>query len=112
MGATLFVNNYYSSNFLGEYLLQRKTYMCGTVRVDRKNLPKTVMKAKLKRGEIKALQSKKGVKVFNWKDKRNVITLSTIPEHDATLIDTGKVTRTGVLLKKPQSVLDYNVCKK
>ncbi|XP_064090806.1 piggyBac transposable element-derived protein 4-like [Macrobrachium nipponense] len=98
--------------FLGEYLLQRKTYLCGTVRVNRKYLPKSVTKAKLKRGEIKALENKNGLKVFNWKDKRYVVTLSTVPEHDATLINTGKVTRTGLPIKKPQSVLDYNKCKK
>ena len=52
------------------------------------------------------------MKIFNWKDKRNVVTLSTVPEHDVTLIDTGKVTRTGLPIKKPPSMLDYNKCKK
>ena len=46
------------------------------------------MKAKLKKGEIKALENN-GIKVFNWKDKRNVITVSTTPEHDANLVEVG-----------------------
>ena len=112
MGVTLFPDNFYTSNSLAEYLLQHKTYLCGTVKVNRKSLPKTVLKAKLKRGKIKALESDKGVKVFNWKDKRNVVTLSTVPEHDNTLVDTTKVSRASEPIKKPQSVLDYNKCKK
>ena len=76
---TLFADNFYTFNYLTEYLLQHKTYQCGTVRVNRKNLPKTVLKAKMKRGEIKAPERDKGVKVFNWKDKQNFVTLSTVP---------------------------------
>ena len=65
VGVTLFADNFYTSNFLTEYLLQHKTYLCGTVRVNRKNFLKTVLKVKPKRGKIKALESDKGVKVFN-----------------------------------------------
>ena len=71
-----------------------------------------MLKAKLKRGEIKAVESDKGVKIFNWKDKQNVVTLSTVPEHDDTLVDTGRVSRANELIKKTQSVLDYDKCKK
>ncbi|KAF2349793.1 PiggyBac transposable element-derived protein, partial [Trinorchestia longiramus] len=42
MGTTLFADNFYTSNSLAEYLLQHKTYMYGTVGVNRRNLPKTV----------------------------------------------------------------------
>ncbi|KAF2364253.1 PiggyBac transposable element-derived protein [Trinorchestia longiramus] len=41
-----------------------------------------------------------------------LVQISTVPEHDASLIQTGKKTRQGVEVKKPQSVLDYNVAKK
>ena len=112
MGVTLLADNFHTSNFLAEYLLQHKTYLCGTVRVNRKNLPKTVLKSKLKRSKIKALESDKGVKIFNWKDKRNVVTLLTVPEHDDALVDTGQVSIANEPIKKPQSVLDYTKCKR
>ena len=45
--------------------------------------------------------------MFNWKDKRNVITVSTVPEHDASLVEVRDKK-----IKKPKSVLDYNRTKK
>ena len=57
-------------------------------------------------------QKAKGVKIFNWKDKRNVLTLSTIPEHSGELVPSGRRTRTNVEILKPSSVLDYNAAKK
>ena len=51
-GYTLFTDNYYTSLPLAKYLLSHKTYLCGTVRGNRKGLPSEVTKAKLKRGEI------------------------------------------------------------
>ena len=75
-----------TSHSLAKYLLTHKTYMCGTVRKNLKPFPHEVMKAKLKKGEIMALENN-GIKVFNWKDKQNVITVSTIPEHDANLVE-------------------------
>ncbi|KAF2364254.1 PiggyBac transposable element-derived protein [Trinorchestia longiramus] len=111
IGATIFMDNYYTSIPLAKFLLSRKTYMCGTARANQKHLPTRVIRKKLRKGEIAAAE-KDQIKVFNWKDKRNVITVSTVPEHDASLIQTGKKTRQGVEVKKPQSVLDYNVAKK
>ena len=111
-GSTLFTDNYYTSNVLAEHLLTKKTYICGTVRTNRKGLPSDVTKAKLKKGELKGMESDKGVKIFNWKDKRNVLTLSSVPEHSNELVDTGKMSRGGVPIRKPQSVLDYNGAKK
>ena len=61
---------------------------------------------------MKGLESNTGVKVFNWKDKRTVLTLSTIPEHETKLVASGKSSRSGDQIKKPQSVLEYNNAKK
>ena len=66
----------------------------------RKGLPKEVTKAKIKKGDIASLENGKGIKVFNWKDKRNILLLSTVPEHDDKLIATGKVSRNGEEKKK------------
>lgn len=86
--------------------------MCGTVRASRKGLPKEVTKAKIKKGEVAALENDDGNKVFNWKDKRNVLSLSTVPEHDDNLIATGSTLKTGEQIKKPQCVIEYNNAKK
>ena len=68
-GVTLYTDNFYTSNPLGDYLLSHKTYMCGTVRASHKGLPKEVTKAKIKKGDIASLENGKGIKVFNCKDK-------------------------------------------
>ena len=78
----LYTNNYYTSLKLAQHLLSCKTYLCGTVRPHRKGLPHVVTKARLERGEKKGLQNEDGIKMFNWKDKRTVLTLSSLPEHD------------------------------
>ena len=57
-------------------------------------------------------QNDKGVKVFHWKDKRSVLTLSTVPEHDDAFIPTGKRARNGDIAVKPKSVVEYNKTKK
>ena len=111
-GATVFADNFYSSVPLAEKLLEEKTYYCGTLRQNRKFVPKSVLHAKLKKGETVCKQNASGVKASNWKDKRNVLTLSTIPEHTGELIATGKKSRSGNDILKPGSVLDYNKAKK
>lgn len=57
---TLYTDNFYTSLPLTDYLLVRKTYLCGTVRASRKELPQ--VKAKPKIREIISLGSNKGIK--------------------------------------------------
>lgn len=45
-------------------------------------------------------------------DKRPVSMLTTCPNHDTTLIETGKTERNGTPVRKPQCILDYNNAKK
>ncbi|KAJ8728606.1 hypothetical protein PYW07_006302 [Mythimna separata] len=47
-------------------------HLVGTVRKNRKGLPKEVIDAKLKRGEYKAAESNDGITCLKWKDKRDV----------------------------------------
>lgn len=102
LGMTLYCDNFYTSIPLAEYLLTQKTYLCGTVRTSCKGLSREVTKAKVKKGEVVSLQNDNGVKVFHGKDKRSVLTLTTVPEHDDTLIPTGKTTRNGEDITKPK----------
>ena len=111
-GTTVYADNFYTSVPIAEKHLDEHTYYCGTLRKNRKQVPKSFQNAKLKKGEMISQQNAKGVKLFNWKDKRNVLTPSTIPEHSGELVPSGKRTRTNVEILKPNSVLDCNAAKK
>ena len=47
-GHHVYMDNYYTSPELFSELYYRQTYACGTVRTNRKGLPETVKKAKVK----------------------------------------------------------------
>ncbi|KAF2346739.1 PiggyBac transposable element-derived protein [Trinorchestia longiramus] len=102
----------YLYKYFPEYLLENKTYYCGTLRKNCKHCPKVVTEARVKTGSIISRQNEKGVKVLNWRDKRNVLMLSTIPEHSSDLKSTGRKNRKGIPVMKPQPVIDYNAAKK
>jgi hypothetical protein len=69
------------------------------------------MSAKLIRGKVTGKMNSKGVKICHWKDKRDVFTLSTCPEHDVQLLPTGKKNRMGEEVMKPACITDYNAAK-
>jgi hypothetical protein len=50
-GRSLFMDNYYNSAHLTEMLLEKKTFVTGTLRSKRKNNPEDVIDKKLKKGE-------------------------------------------------------------
>lgn len=110
-GRILFCDNFYTNVQIGEFLAQKNTKICGTYRNNRKCYPKDLKAKKLKKGNVLGVQ-KKMIKVIKWMDKRPVSILSSCPEHDATLIDTGRTERKGLTNKKPQCVMDYNNAKK
>ncbi|KAK9695310.1 Transposase IS4 [Popillia japonica] len=104
-GATLFTDNWYTSVELAENLLARNTHLVGTLRRNRKGLPVEVVSAKLKKGEIIA-REKNGIVVLKWKDKRDVLMLTT--KHDDTMTEIpGRVENRS----KPQAAIDYNKAK-
>ena len=72
-----FCRQFLHEHELARSLLKSKTHLVGTFRANRKHLPKVVMHAKLKRGEIAAREYQKGVVVLKWKDVRDVRVLST-----------------------------------
>ena len=49
-GYHVFTDNWYSSVTLTKYMSDRKTYITGTLRADRKHQPEAVSKKKLKKG--------------------------------------------------------------
>ena len=104
-GHALYVDNFYTSVPLAEALLNRKTLLCGTVRKNRKHLPKKVISTKLKKGQH--IAERKGRMVFEkWQDKREVLMLST--HHSGKMVESTRRSRLGNKKKKTESVLSYN----
>ncbi|KAJ8968439.1 hypothetical protein NQ314_002298 [Rhamnusium bicolor] len=79
-GHTVYLDNFYTSVPLAEALFKEKTGCVGTLRENRRENLKDVVKKKNKKGEV--VWKKKGpVLVTNWRDKRNVRMISTKHKH-------------------------------
>jgi hypothetical protein len=76
-GHTIATDNWYTSLDLAYELLKKETHLLGTVRKNRRGLPKKVTEKKLKPGEFIAQENEDGITVLKWKDKRDVLMLST-----------------------------------
>jgi len=101
------VANWYTSVNLAKKLIEKDTHLIGTLRNNRKDTPKEVVFKKLKRGECVAKENKEGVTVLKWKEKRDVLLLST--KHTLQM----ETVRTkSKIVSKPTIVIDYNAGKK
>ena len=102
-GHVIYVDNFYSIPALFGHLFSKATGACGTVRPNRKEMPKFTKK--LKRGEIDYYHSDE-LLALTWHDKRDVHMLSTV--HTPIIVDTNKVHhKTKEIIRKPQCVTDY-----
>lgn len=110
-GRTLFVDNFYSSVQLCKDLLSLETYLCGTLRSNRRGNPVGVSSKKLKKGDVYGEQNSDGIRVMKWVDKRPVLMISSVPSHKPELKATG-VKRRGEDVTKPLAVIAYNKAKK
>lgn len=106
MGRTIYTDNFYSSVSLAHELQKRKTHLVGTLRTNRKYNPTDVVKAKLEKYQSTSLQSNTGCTVLKWKDKKDVLVIST--KHDNSMTP---VIRRREQIEKPTIILDYNKCK-
>lgn len=111
-GYTLFLDNWYSSPKIFEFLLTHDTNAIGTVRSNRKNMPKDLTELKLKKGE-RGARSSRGILALKWSDRKDVYLLSTKHANEQ-MTDTGKKTiRRGGKIEpnnamKPKCVIEYN----
>lgn len=105
-GRTLCTDNYYTSVSLANALLQQHTHLIGTLRINRKFNPKDVINKKLKTGESTAAESNLGIIVQKWKDRRDVLILST--KFTDEMITIKKRTRD---IHKPKNIIEYNKYK-
>ena len=70
LGHKIFMDNYFTSPTLFDDLFQRKINVCGTVRHDRRGMPRDIgpKSLKMKRGDI-ATQVRGTLRAVRWKDK-------------------------------------------
>ncbi|XP_049878455.1 piggyBac transposable element-derived protein 2-like [Pectinophora gossypiella] len=106
LGHTVSTDNWYTSLDLANELIDRSTHLVGTLRKNRKGLPKQVIGAKLKRGESVAMENERGITVLHWKDKRSVFMLST--KHSKGF---ASVHKKGKVFRKPKMIIAYNRAK-
>ncbi|KAL6416514.1 hypothetical protein ACFW04_013400 [Cataglyphis niger] len=105
-GHTICTDNWYTSVNLAEKLIDMHTHLLGTLRKNRRDNPKEVVAQKLKRGDVIARENKNGVTVLKWKDKRDVLMLSTKHSAEMTTIQKRNCTK-----EKPRMVVEYNLGK-
>ncbi|XP_039300901.1 piggyBac transposable element-derived protein 1-like [Nilaparvata lugens] len=103
MGRTLYVDNWYTSVRLADALLQKNTHLVGTLRKNRKFNPPNVVNKSLRRGEITAQKNNKNIVILKWKDRRDVLMLSTKHVDNMQTVE-----KRGREVTKPAAVFDYN----
>ncbi|XP_054720540.1 piggyBac transposable element-derived protein 4-like [Uloborus diversus] len=102
-GHCLITDNFYTSPELAEILIKHKTDTYGTMKTNRKDLPKEIRDKNSKEENITAFHRGK-IMVMKWQDKKPVTMLSTV--HAVKFQEFEKRNKT---VKKPEAVLDYNI---
>ena len=95
---------WYSSPTLFKILINCKTNAVGTVRSNRKYMPKDFITTKLKRGEYR-MRSCNGILALKWEDKRDVHIFST--KHEKVEMTEQCKNQFNPTLK-PKYVIEYN----
>ena len=88
-GHHVYMDNYYSGPMLYNDLRKKGIGACGTVRLNRKGIPKEWSKKgmkgeKLRKGEVRKKDLGDQLTAFQWQDKRLVTMISTIHGDDMT----------------------------
>ena len=103
-GYIVYTNNFYSSPALFKALTDSGFGACGIARKDRRGIPKSVSTANLQKGEIQSTRDD-GILSLKWRDKRDVLMLSTFCED--TMVGKSRRSRTAVgveTIQKPRVV--------
>lgn len=103
-GHVLYIDNWYTSPHLVEFLHENQTGTCGTVRGNRKGLP--TFQKKLNKNEIDVFHTNVQLAI-KWHDKRDVHILTTVATAEMKDIDKKDVV-TKEIIKKPDCIIDYN----
>lgn len=101
-GHHIYLDNFYNSIQLSEYLLSRKTHSTGTLRKNRNRNPRKVIHAKVPKGE-QVWAERNNIRVSKWKDKRIVFSITT--GHTTELIECQN--SRGISKTKPKHIVEY-----
>ncbi|KAL4149291.1 hypothetical protein QTP88_003271 [Uroleucon formosanum] len=102
-GRLLYMDNFYNSVKLSQKMLKKLTYTTRTLRSNRKNNPKDVINKKLKKGESISKYTEEGICIVKWKDKQDVLMISSEFPHSMCEVNTIREIK-----EKPISVVRYN----
>ncbi|XP_050669427.1 uncharacterized protein LOC126968447 [Leptidea sinapis] len=102
MGHSLYTDKYYNSVSLAEKLLEKRTYLTGTLK-NNKVRNSSIARVKLNKGTFLSWYNSRGVCITNYKNVRNVLMIST--EHHATIIEC--TNKHGGLRKAPKVFAEY-----
>ncbi|XP_032690081.1 piggyBac transposable element-derived protein 4-like [Odontomachus brunneus] len=103
-GHVIYIDNWYTSPMLADFLHDHDTGICGTVKANRKGMPN--LDKKLGRGEVQVAHSHTWM-AMKWEDKRSVRMLTSV--HEFEFRATGKKHyKTKEDIIKPTCVQDYN----
>ena len=117
-GCVLFMDNYYSSVPLFQDLSSRGTLACGTVRSNRKGLPKDITNPGS--GEVKGLNrgeslywQKGAITCVGWKDRKMVYMLSTTPVDPSSTVGIERSVKVNnkwqkTAVRQPSVIAQYN----
>lgn len=108
-GHTVYMDRFYTSPTVMDYLWSHDTLGVGTVMINRKQMPKDLKEIKLKKGEM-TFRHRPNLLACKWKDTRDVVILSS--KHGASCSEVSVKARGGPVRKfKPDAVIDYNLNK-
>ena len=105
---TVVANKFFTSIYPAKSLLRNGAYLIGTLRSNRAGSEHAVVQKELRCGEVHGLQSKNGMKLIKWKDKRDVLMISTKLSHSITPVETGRTNKLKERTMKTQVIGSYN----
>ena len=109
-GHHLYCDSFYSSPALFIDLRELGFGACGTVRLNRKGLPKRIKsECKMSKGEVKSVK-RNGLLFLKWMDKRAATMITTI--HDESVVPVQRRSRFGAGgledIQKPKCIVEHN----
>ena len=102
------IDNYFSSVPLMEELKRKEVLACGTIRSNRKDVPKLKEDRGLSRGQFDYRSTPSGITVFKWKDSKAVHFISNYHGVDTTSVQRKQKDGHKIPVECPQVVKDYN----
>lgn len=102
-GHSVYMDNFYNSLPLARRLLAHGTQVVGTLKGNRKGIPKAVKKKTLKKGESTFVR-RGSILIQRWVDKKDVIMIST--QHNGDFETTRN--KFGEVKLKPKAIVEYN----